>query len=121
MDFEHTIVDEMSGRAIRAVVTTAGPDTVVVVTGGSDPHVGSVVLAQPAGPGRSGVTTSVLTLPPHREEAIARPIAEALCRLTGGAVVVTAGIHEDGLDRNGIETYLELARRLADELAERIQ
>ena len=108
------------GRRLEARARRTGSDLVVVVEGGS-PHVGCVVLAvarpSTAGGGRS-VSTSVLTVPPHREEALARPMAEALARRFGGVVVVTAGVHEDGLDREGIDAWLRLGERLTRRLGE---
>ncbi|MEN8165703.1 MAG: hypothetical protein ABFS37_16360, partial [Acidobacteriota bacterium] len=103
--FEHQTSDPETGRSIHANVTRVGDDIVIVVGGGSRPHVGSVALAQPCGPGRSGVSCSVLTIPPHKEEVVARPIAEAVCLASGHVAVVTAGIHEDRLDSKGIGVY----------------
>jgi len=119
--FEHQTLDPATGLSIQANVTNAGNDVVVVVTGGSRPHVGSIVLAQPTGPGRSGVSCSVMTIPPHKEEAVARPIAEAICKASGQVTLVTAGIHEDSLDAEGVQIYLGLAEKMAAELAERIR
>jgi hypothetical protein len=34
--------------------------------------------------------------------------------------VVTAGVHDEGLDADGIATYLRLGRELGDELARRL-
>jgi hypothetical protein len=109
-------------RRLEAWATTAGEDLVVVVGGGARPHVGCVVLAQSrpstSGSGRRSVTSSVLTIPPHKEEAIARSMAERVAVAVGGTVVVTAGVHDDGLDAAGVETYLALARRLTDRLVD---
>ncbi len=62
-----------------------------------------------------------MTIPPHKEEAVARPIAEAVCRASERVTVVTAGIHEDRLDAVGVRIYLELAQRMAVELAEKFR
>ena len=97
----------------------------IVVIGGDKPHVGSVVLAQPftspRDSNKQGVSCSVMTVPPHKEEAVARPIAEAVCAASGRVTVVTAGIHEDDLDAEGVRTYLTLAHEMAAELAEIFQ
>lgn len=117
--FEHQTLDPTTGRSIQANVTLAGEDIVIVVTGGCTPHVGTVVLAQPSGgSGCSGASCSVITIPPHKEETVARPIAEAVCKTSGQVTVVTAGIHEDRLDAEGVRIYLELALKMAAELAE---
>jgi hypothetical protein len=109
-----------SGRRLEAWVREAGDDLVVVIGGGEKPHVGCVVLAQPrrtseGAPGGSA-SCSVLTVPYHKEEPIARGIAERLANELGRLVVVTAGVHEDAIDREGIEEYL----RLGDELGEKL-
>ena len=120
-DFETTVLDEPTGIRLSARVRRVGADVVIVVGGGEAPHVGCVVLTQPV-PSRNRLgewspSSSVLTIPPHQEEPIARGIAQSVCRATGGVVVVTAGVHDDRIDRAGIETYLRLGDELADRLA----
>jgi gallate decarboxylase subunit D len=115
------VVDASSGRSLTAWVREVGDDVVVAVGGGDRPHVGCVVLAVPTpGRGASGFapSSSVLTIPPHKEEPIARAVAECVCRRTGRVTVVTAGVHEDDIDRVGIMTYLRLGDELADAVAE---
>jgi hypothetical protein len=124
VDLNVTVESEGDGRALTARVIEAGDDVVVVVTGGDRPHVGCVVLAVPtAGRGAAGFapTVSVLTIPPHKEEPIARGVAEAVCGELGRVVTVTAGVHEDGIDREGIETYLRLGRELAAAVVDRLR
>jgi hypothetical protein len=113
-----------TGRSLSACVKRQGADLVVSVGGGERPHVGCVVMSVPVAPtsGRTSwsASTSVLTIPPHKEEVIARTIAERLARVSKAVVVVTAGVHDDNLDRSGIEDYVRLGRRLADDLAARL-
>ncbi len=106
------------GRRLRAVVVREGRDLVVAVGGGDRPHVGCVVLAVPC-PGRSA-SSSVLTIPPHKEEAIARPMAETIAARTGSVTVVSAGVHEDGATRDAIDAWLSLGRQLAERVAEAV-
>lgn len=109
-----------TGRKLSARVHRQGPDLVVSVGGGAAPHVGCVVMAVPVQPkpGRSSwaASTSVLTIPSHKEEPIARGIAERLAVELMSVVVVTAGVHDDNLDRAGIEDYLDLGVKLGEEL-----
>jgi len=117
------VVDSGSGRSLTAWVREVGDDVVVAVGGGERPHVGCVVLAVPtSGRGTAGFSSSssVLTIPPHKEEPIARAVAERVCRALGRVTVVTAGVHEDGIDREGITTYLRLGEELADAVAENL-
>lgn len=117
------VTDRASGRSLTGWVHEVGDDVVVAVAGGDLPHVGCVVLAVPnPGRGDSGFspTSSVMTIPPHKEEPIARAVAEAVCRRHQMVAVVTAGVHEDGIDGEGISTYLRLAGELAVAVADRI-
>jgi hypothetical protein len=120
-----TVEDPDSGRSMTAWFTMVGRDLVVAVGGGERPHVGCVVVATPnAGVGNSATRSascSVLTIPPHKEEPIARGIATRLAERLGTVAVVTAGVHEDGLDRSGIEDFLRLGERLSEELVRRLQ
>jgi gallate decarboxylase subunit D len=111
-------------RRVWAVATRAGADLVVALGGGARPHVGCVVVAQPHAslvePRRKRVTSSVLSIPPHREEALARPLAEALARELGAVVTVAAGVHDDDLTPEGVAIYLALGERLRDRLLARL-
>jgi len=116
------VEDPAIGRYLEARVETVGEDVVVAVGGGEWPHIGCVVLAQPY-PTKGGDTEwsascSVLTIPPHKEEPIARGIAEKLAATLGRVAVVTAGVHDDNIDAEGIATYLRLAEELAEKLVD---
>jgi hypothetical protein len=120
-----TVEDRDSGRSVTARFTRVGEDLVVAVSGGERPHVGCVVLATP-NPVEGEASTrsascSVLTIPPHKEEPIARGIATLLAQRLDTVAVVTAGVHEDGLDRAGIEDFLRLGERLGEELVRQLQ
>jgi hypothetical protein len=118
------VEDGESGREIWARVTEAGEDFVIVVGGGDRPHVGCVVLALPIQsknrPGAWSACCSVLTLPPHKEEPIARGIASRITEALGRVTVVTAGVHEDDLDQDGVAVYLRLGEELAEVLVEHL-
>ncbi len=52
---------------------------------------------------------------------MARRIAEELASRFGGVVVVTAGIHEEGLDRDGVAAWLRLAGELSLRLGQELE
>jgi hypothetical protein len=114
--------DPASGRYLEARTDFVGDDLVVAVGGGERPHVGCVVLAQPhpakGGDTKWSVSCSVLTIPPHKEEPIAREVAAKLAATLGRVAVVTAGVHDDNIDAEGIATYLRLGEELAEKLVE---
>ena len=119
-----TVEDPGSGRSLTAWIHEVGDDVVVAVGGGERPHVGCVVLAQPHRSRRQSAgwsaSCSVLTIPPHKEEPIARAVAVRLASDCGRVAVVTAGVHDDSLDRAGIEIYLTLGERLAEAVADAV-
>jgi hypothetical protein len=116
------VEDPASGRVLEARIEIVGDDLVVAIGGGEQPHIGCVVLAQPhPAKGRDAgwsASCSVLTIPPHKEEPIARGIAEKLAATLGRVAVVTAGVHDDNIDADGIATYLRLAEELAEKLVD---
>jgi hypothetical protein len=97
------------------LVVTAGQGTRRLVAVAC--RAGDDVVAQPhptrGDTARIRVTSTVVAIPPHREEALARPLAERLAQALGATVVVSAGVHEDVLSAEGVAAYL----RLGDELA----
>jgi hypothetical protein len=118
------VEDAPGGRQLEAAVRELGEDLVVAVGGGERPHVGCVVLAQPhpskLPTRRWSASCSVLTIPPHKEESIARGIATRLAEGLGRVAVVTAGVHEDDLDAEGIACYVRLGEELGELLVKRL-
>lgn len=118
-------VEEEAGRRhLEAAVTRVGEDLVVAIGGGERPHVGCAVLATPH-PAKTGTRTwsascSVLTIPPHKEEPIARGVATRLAAGLGRVAVVTAGVHDDDIDIEGIKSYLALGERLSEALVAKL-
>ena len=114
------VEDSETGQRLEAGIQVVGGDLVIAVGGGERPHVGCVVLAQPtASTVRSGswsASCSVLTIPPHKEEPIARAVATRIAEDLGRVAVVTAGVHDDELSREGIAVYLRLGEELAEAL-----
>jgi len=97
-----------------------GQDLCVTLAGGDRPHLGAVALGQPypshQDPSRTSASTSTLTLLGHKEEALARDLADRLARTTGATVCVACGIHVDGITDQDLADIHELAEELAREL-----
>jgi hypothetical protein len=117
------VVDQASGRVLTAWECELEDDVVVAVGGGERPHVGRVVLALPIpgrGPTGFSPSISVLTIPHPMEEPIARAVSERVCARPGRVTVATAGVHEDGIGRAGIGTFLRLGEKLAEAVVDRL-
>lgn len=93
---------------------------VIGLFGGDRPHVGTVVVSIPrpslAEPGRYSSTSSVISLPAHKEEEVIRPLGEELARVTRSPVVGVAGVHLEGADPAAIEALVQNCREAGKRL-----
>jgi hypothetical protein len=119
--FPQVSVGEGSYR-VWARAIWMGSDLVVLLGGGTAPHVGAVSVAFPhpslAGGGRVSCTPSLLTLPTHKEYGLALAGAEKLARATGVSVVVIVGIHLEGASASDVATLTRNAQETLDRLVD---
>jgi hypothetical protein len=103
---------------IDARVALCGRDVTVTVGGGTRPHVGAVAVAisQPSlkDPARRSATASVIAVPGHKEDEIARAAARQLSRVLDATVVVSAGLHVDDATPEEIQTLVTNFNHLID-------
>jgi hypothetical protein len=115
------VEDERASARLEAACVACGDDLVVVIGGGERYHVGAAALAvsvpSPADPGRRTSSGSLMTVPGHKEEDLARAASLRLSRVLGRTAVVTVGIHDDGITPGRIAIYLELHERLVEIIA----
>jgi gallate decarboxylase subunit D len=101
-----------------------GQDLCVTLSGGDREHIGAVALSQPRpngeAPEKTSATTSVLALPGHREDELARRIASHLATRLGVTVCVACGIHLDAIQPQELTDVLDLAEELTQSLLERL-
>ena len=109
---------------IQADVLFCGRDICIVISGGDKPHIGAVALAflaeSPSPQQRLSATPSVIAVPGHKEYHLALAAAEQLSKTLKRTVVVTMGIHIDGITPeliNKVEVEVQL---LVADLAESI-
>jgi hypothetical protein len=100
-------VDVADGRhSLQAVVNTTLDGLNIYLGGGESPHIGTVAISQPRpslrGDGTISCTTSVFNLLAHKDDSLAIPLAEILCKKLNQVVVVTAGVHIDKADDGDI-------------------
>lgn len=109
--------------ALKLSVEQLGAHLVICVSGGDVPHIGSVVLSTPrpslTGEGRSA-TSSVLNLPGHKDEAVARQVAETLAAKLDTTVCCVCGIHVDNATPEALATCATLGEELAQFLIARL-
>lgn len=97
-----------------------GEDISVTITGGTQPHLGAVALAQHhASLSEHSVrsaTASLLVIPPHKEGELAQNIARRLAVEYNCNVLVAAGIHIDNATTSQIKQLLENSEDLVQKL-----
>ena len=102
---------------VYAEVLLIGKDLVVSIWGGTRPHVGAVALAIPRPSLKKqraiSATSSVFTRLGHKEDDIVKRFSEQVSAGVNRVVVVTAGIHWDGISPKGVE----IVRSLCDEIS----
>lgn len=105
-----------------AVATGAG--VVLTLTGGDRPHVGAVALGIPRpsqrDPARTSASSSVLTITGHRDDELAKPLADLAASRLGQVAVVVVGVHVEGAGAGDIALLAENTRQAAALLLDRL-
>lgn len=96
---------------LRAEAVACGEDLCVMLSGGDRPHIGAAALAvltpSANNPGKRTATPSVIAVPGHKEHQLALEAAERLSKSLERTVVVTVGIHIDGITPDLIDRVVE--------------
>jgi hypothetical protein len=111
---------------LRASARWIGADLLVAIWGGERPHIGAIALAQPRpslkDSGIMSATASVICVVGHKEDDLVKEASEFLAAALNTRVVVTAGIHWDNLDEEGLRAVIQnshaLVKRIAEEMKE---
>ncbi len=123
---EDVIVEKLEdGKySLQAVAVRTQNGINIYIGGGELPHIGTVVISQPRlslkGDGNTSCTTSVFNLVSHKDDAMAIPLAERICKKLNQVVVVTAGVHIDNADKQDIDRFIRNLASLGDSLSERL-
>ncbi|MCD7885465.1 MAG: hypothetical protein LUI87_17460 [Lachnospiraceae bacterium] len=107
------------GVTILCEVIPMGKDFTICVWDDRGGHVGSTVLsiARPSLTGNGiSTTTSVLNRSGHKDEEVARHLAETVAAHMDCAVACTCGIHLDGITPEQIREILRACRELEGEI-----
>lgn len=113
------------GRVELTMTCTAlGEDLSVTLSGGDRAHIGAVAVSQPypshADASATSASTSVIALPGHKEEELARTLAARLASQLKVVVCVACGIHMDALQKAELNGILDMADDLVGQLLARL-
>jgi hypothetical protein len=121
---EFRVKTDKEGYNLEAFVKKIGQDLLVAIWGGEKPHIGAVAVAQPRpslkDPEVMSATASVICMPGHKENELAKAASEILAAALNTKVVVTAGIHWENLSEEGIQKIIWNSKILVDLILERI-
>lgn len=119
---EFTIKTDTGAYDLTASVRFIGRDLLVAIWGGEKPHIGAVAVAQPRpslkDPDATSATASVICYVGHKEDELVKAASEIIAAVLNTRVVVTAGIHWDNLDQNGIDAILKNSKVLVEMILE---
>ncbi len=119
-----SLFEESGSFRISAGLHWMGDDLAVVLEGGAA-HIGAIGVAQPrpsfSDPARMSATSSVYTFLGHKEDDIARAMAQELARKLECRVVVLAGLHWDKITGEGIGEVVLMCRNLTERIIEEAQ
>lgn len=113
--------------SLRAAVSFAGDDIVVIIAGGTREHIGAVSLATPRkslADDSISATASVLCLSGHKEDMWARSASLEIAALCNTNVLGSVGVHVDNavssdlqiLEDNFKKLLLNIKRQLSNNL-----
>ena len=101
------------------IISLDNDDIIVVVSGGED-HIGAIGLAVPRpslqNQNSISATSSILTMPGHKDDDPAKYVSEKIAAATGRNVAVIAGIHFDNLESADLEILRELWVSLTEKI-----
>ncbi len=109
---------------IKMLVTITDEGLVTQIFGGEKPHVGAMALSLPrpglANPEKVSCNTVVVPLLGHKDDEVAKLVAEQIVKVWENPVVAVAGIHVDDASKEDIETLInncmETIRSLTNDL-----
>lgn len=110
-----------SGRwRVSATAIATGDGVTIHLGGGERPHVGAVAIAIPRpslrDPARTSATSSVITVTGHKDDELAKPLAELAAARLGQVAVVVVGVHVEGATDEDIERLAAHAREAVERL-----
>jgi gallate decarboxylase subunit D len=105
---------------VFAQINAIGDDLLVILWGGTEPHIGAIGMGQPRSslrsPQETSATSSVFTFIGHKEDGVAKWMAEELARRLNKKVVVSCGMHWDELTDEGIDEVIEICKKIGERI-----
>lgn len=110
---------------ITLIATITEEGLVAQIFGGEKPHLGAVAISTPrpslADPEQVSCNTIVIPLPGHKDDQIAKPVAEEIAKVWGSQVLTVVGIHVDNAGEKDIKKLIDNCHMVKSELLESLR
>jgi hypothetical protein len=111
--------------AIRLQAFPLDNGIIIHITGGDKPHIGGVAVGLPRpstqDPSRVTANVSVISILGHKDDELARPIADQLVRALNSIVVVIAGVHIHQATKEDIAKVIANANQAVEKFLAQIR
>jgi hypothetical protein len=116
----HEDVVEDGIYSLKSVTVVTRRGIHIYLGGGQEAHIGSIAVSLPRtslkNDSKSSCTTSVFNILTHKDDALAVPLAEDLCRKVHQPVVVTCGVHIENADQEEIDRLVRNSNMLTTKI-----
>ena len=117
MNYEVTKGEGSRRVSVRAILSTNG--VILYLFGGDLPHIGGVAVGVPRpssrDPDRVTANVSIISILGHKDDELARPIADRVTRALNRISVVVTGIHVDNATPKDLEAVVIHANEAVDD------
>ena len=119
-----TLTKKFKTHNINCSAVKMGNDWNISIYGGDVPHIGAIALGipRPSLEDKSKISSSVsvLTITGHKEDAIVQKASKVLSSALNSTVVVSCGIHINGITYDDIQNLNLFMDTLIDELINKL-
>lgn len=111
---------DQAGFQMSAAVESIGQDLLVKLTGGDHPHIGTISTYHKDG------AMEVLRFPSHsgryhKDDVLAEVLFKEISDQLPGNLVITSGVHIDGITKEQIAASFKMAETLGKELCDELK
>ncbi|MFC3927159.1 prenylated flavin chaperone LpdD [Streptococcus caprae] len=118
---EQTFTLTESGFQMEASAQFVGADLLIVLTGGSHPHIGTVTTYCKETADKQTTRFPSHSGRFHKDDVLADVILEAIVALLPQNATITSGIHVDGITKEQIQASFGMAQHLGQQIADWLQ
>jgi len=114
------IIEGKDKYKVKLVAIKSGEDLTVIISGGENPHIGTIAVSIPRpslkDSNKVSASTSVFTLTGHKEDELSKQIAESITKITKKVTVVIVGLHIEKATSKDVECLIKNTQKVVSKL-----